>query len=44
MKRLLILMLVLLVACGGAPNPGPGGIAGQIKAATDGVLEAGGPS
>jgi hypothetical protein len=42
MKRLLMLMLVLLAACGGAPNPGPGGTAGQIKAATGGVLEAGG--
>ncbi len=43
MKRFeLILMLVALVACGGAPNPGPGGSATQMTAATGGVLEAGG--
>ncbi len=43
MKRFeLILMLLALVACGGAPNPGPGGNATQIVAATGGVIEAGG--
>jgi hypothetical protein len=41
--RLIALFLItLLAACGGTPNPGPGGTAGQIKAASGGVLEAGG--
>jgi hypothetical protein len=38
----LFFITLLLAACGGTPNPGPGGTAGQIKAATGGVLEAGG--
>lgn len=43
MKRFeLILMLGALVACGGAPNPGPGGTSTQMTAAAGGVLEAGG--
>jgi hypothetical protein len=43
-NRLITLFLMVLVfaACGGTPNPGPGGTAGQIKPATGGVLEAGG--
>jgi hypothetical protein len=41
-RRFGLLLTLLLAACGGSPNPGPGGSSAQIAAATGGVLEAGG--